>query len=143
MSKTPEYRRWKAMIKRCHRPTASDYSRYGGRGITVCDRWRNSFLAFLEDVGPLPSPKHSIDRADGSRGYEPGNCRWATPTEQARNTSRNRVITWRGEARPLSEWCELLDLPYGVIFSRIHACGWPVEEALARPVGQGRAQCGA
>lgn len=79
------YNSWIAMRVRCTDPTADSYADYGGRGITVCERWLNSFEAFLEDMGERP-PGTSIDRLDGSRGYEPGNCRWATAVEQNRNT---------------------------------------------------------
>lgn len=81
----PEYRVWAQMKDRCHNEKCKSYFRYGGRGITVCDRWRDSYAAFLADMGRRPSPKHSIDRIDNERGYEPENCRWATSTEQMRN----------------------------------------------------------
>lgn len=85
MSNTPEHRVWRGMQERCYNARRQDWPDYGGRGITVCDRWRDSFETFLADMGPRPSPKHSVDRIDNAKGYEPGNCRWATATEQARN----------------------------------------------------------
>jgi hypothetical protein len=81
----PEYRSWEAMKRRCLVEKDSNYEKYGGRGITVCDRWLNSFEAFYEDMGPKPSPDHSIDRKDNDGNYEPSNCRWATAEEQAGN----------------------------------------------------------
>ena len=84
-TKTREYRSWAGMINRCENPNIPDYKRYGGRGISVCERWRSSFEAFFEDMGPRPSPSHSIDRVDNGGNYEPSNCRWATPKEQAAN----------------------------------------------------------
>lgn len=79
---TPEYRAWADAKYRCFNPNAADYYKYGGRGITMCDEWRNDFDAFLEHIGPRPSAKHSLDRVDNERGYEPGNVRWATKSQQ-------------------------------------------------------------
>lgn len=82
---TPEFRSWRAMIRRCEDPSVNGYKRYGGAGIKVCDRWRASFADFLADMGKKPSPKHTIDRKNGADGYHPGNCKWSTPKEQAAN----------------------------------------------------------
>ncbi len=84
MHLTPEYRRWVYMKHRCRKNP-----KYVNQGITVCDRWERDFTAFYTDMGPLPSPKHSIDRIDGTKGYEPGNCRWATYFEQSQNLKSN------------------------------------------------------
>lgn len=83
--KTPEHTTWLNIIQRCTNQRRADYARYGGRGIGVCERWRASFAAFLEDMGPRPSNDHSIERKDNSVGYEPGNCVWATQSEQLAN----------------------------------------------------------
>lgn len=89
---TPLHAAWQSMIKRCTNPKRSDYRLYGGRGIKVCQRWRESFEAFAADMGEKPSLKHSLDRIDSNRDYEPGNCRWATAREQQRNKRTSRPV---------------------------------------------------
>ena len=83
--KSSEYRSWTMMINRCVNPNATQYRYYGGRGVSVCDRWRDSFEAFLADMGVKPTPQHSIDRINPHGDYEPDNCRWATRLEQRHN----------------------------------------------------------
>lgn len=108
-----EYSTWTDMKTRCFNPNSTAYRNYGGRGITVCERWKNSFDAFLEDMGRKPSKSYSIDRIDNNGNYEPGNCRWATDSEQARNR-RNfskvagvKLVTVNGESKTVAEWCEI------------------------------------
>lgn len=119
LSKRPEYRVWQSMKRRCHAPTARDYADYGARGVTVCQQWRNSFEQFWQDMGPRPTPKHSLDRKDANGDYCPANCRWATSTEQARNKRTTRTIELRGERRPLKEWCEILGINYYTAHKRL------------------------
>lgn len=85
VTKHPLHDTWHSMKKRCYTPGHGSYAYYGGRGITVCERWRESFSAFLEDVGPRPTPNHSLDRIDNNGNYEPSNVRWATASEQMAN----------------------------------------------------------
>lgn len=91
------------MKQRCHNPKNSKYALYGGKGIEVCERWRGSFVAFLEDMGEKPSPKHSIDRIDGKGNYTPENCRWATIDQQNRNLSRNHWVEYQGERMVITD----------------------------------------
>jgi hypothetical protein len=94
-----EYMAWYNMIRRCCNPRHQDFARYGGRGIRVCERWRHDFMVFLSDMGPRPSRAHSIDRCDNDGGYEPANCRWATPSQQRRNRGRVRRAAGAGRCR--------------------------------------------
>lgn len=133
MSNSRERTAWKSMRNRCYRSQTNDYERYGGRGITVCDRWRDSFQNFYDDMGPIPSPEHSLDRIDNDGPYSPENCRWASPEEQARNKSTTRWLEFRGERRRLMEWAELLGIPENVIYKRLNVRGWSVDRALSTP----------
>lgn len=127
---TKEYLTWSGMRRRCTCKTSQDYDRYGGRGISVCDRWLNSFQNFFDDMGFAPSPKHSIDRINNDGNYEPGNCRWATPKEQGRNTRKNRFITFNGKTQTVSAWEEDTGIKGSLIVTRIDALQWSVEKAL-------------
>jgi hypothetical protein len=129
-SLTREHLIWKGMIQRCCNPKNPGYPRYGGRGIGVCERWRNSFQDFFADVGEAPSAKHSLDRfPDNDGDYELGNVRWATQEQQTRNTRRNHWLTLRGETLTITDWSRRLGLTNGALIRRIKA-GWPVERVL-------------
>jgi len=132
----PEYRVWCAMRSRCRNPNAPGYKYYGGRGITVCDRW-DSFAAFVEDVGPRPSMAHTIDRfPDKDGNYEPGNVRWATWLEQGNNQGRNRTVTIDGVSHTLAAWSRISGVDESTIKSRLNRGVDPVAAvcAPARPV---------
>lgn len=132
VKETTEYVIWKTMRARCNNPKNRGYVRYGGRGIRVCSEW-DSFETFLADVGRRPSPEHSIDRIDNDGHYEPGNVRWATREEQAKNTCRNRRIAFDGKLLMLKEWAEVTGIGRTTILERLKA-GWTVERALTEPV---------
>lgn len=112
MYQTDEHRAWRHMKNRCFNPNDRVYVNYGGRGITVCDRWKDSFENFYADMGNRPSKLHSIDRIDVNGNYEPANCRWATIKEQARNKRGTFYAEYNGERLPLKTWCERLNLDY-------------------------------
>lgn len=138
-TRTVEYTAWAAMIQRCYNPKRFNYERYGGIGVTVCQRWRDSFLAFLTDVGRKPSKQHTLDRFPDRQGnYEPGNVRWATPKEQARNTRRNVMLVIDGVEKPLPEWAEEYHLKPTLVSQRIHVLGWSAMKALSTPAVMGQ-----
>lgn len=128
-SMTVEYRCWLSMRSRCLNPRHKDWLRYGGVGITIASRW-DSFKLFLDDLGPRPSLAHSLDRIDGSRGYEPGNVRWATKKEQAQNSANAHFIEWDGKKMTVGDWARHLGMPASTLSARLQR-GWPIERALA------------
>ena len=130
-SRSPLYQIWRTMIARCELPSQDSYKYYGGRGISVCPRWRASFEAFAEDMGPRPDG-FSLNRIDNDGNYEPGNVEWADKVTQANNTRWNRMVTLRGETMTMAQWARSADLPYDLVAGRIF-CGWSEEEALTTP----------
>jgi hypothetical protein len=120
MKKHELYCTWAAMKQRCHNPNDASYPRYGARGVFVCDEWRHSFSRFLADMGERPAGL-TLDRKDSTGPYSPDNCRWATYTEQARNTRRNHLHTIDGVTRCLTEWCEVLGEPWTTVKKRVAA----------------------
>lgn len=127
---TLTYEIWKTMRQRCVNPRNRKFWLYGGRDITVCDRWLKSFANFLNDMGECPSG-YSIDRVDNDGNYEPANCRWATRKQQARNTRLNRMITFGGHTRCLTEWAEIIGIAQATLRYRLKH--WPIEDALTAP----------
>ncbi len=133
LSKTVEYHVWRGMIQRCTDPNTDCYDRYGGRGITVCARWRKSFEAFLGDMGKRPSSAHSVERIDNAGGYEPSNCRWATDTEQSNNRRSNHILTHRGvtgSMKTIWKRFAVAELAYGTFAARVRD-GWDLTRALS------------
>jgi len=130
---TPEYKTWSGMRRRCNCPHDSGFKNYGGRGIKVCERW-SKFENFIADMGPRPSPDHSIDRIDNNGNYEPSNCRWATLAVQNSNTRANRLITVGAETLTITQWARRVGLARNTIRNRL-ARGWAIEKALnSRPL---------
>ncbi len=134
MSGTPEYNIWNGMKQRCSNENDPNYRRYGGRGISVCERWlgEQGFVNFLADMGPRPSDEHSVDREDNDGNYEPSNCYWATDTEQANNKSSNRKMTYNGETLNQAEWCRRTGIHQATMNNRLKS-GWTDEEAIGTP----------
>lgn len=128
---TPEYNSWATMRQRCLNEQNTSFRHYGSRKIGICERW-NDFSAFLEDVGPKPSPSHSLDRIDPNGNYEPGNVRWATKKEQARNRRNVRVVEAFGERAPLPYFVERAVVSQQAVHQRL-AKGWSVEAAISTP----------
>lgn len=132
MSRTPEYGIWKGIINRCYNKNEKAYPNYGGRGIEMCNEWRQSFMAFYEHIGERPSQDYTVDRIDNDGNYEPGNVRWATRKTQSRNTRRNRMIDVNGVMKSLVEWCEHYGVKPSMVCDRLSA-GWCVKDALTKP----------
>ncbi len=125
---TRTYRCWGAMVKRCRNPNDISYRRYGGRGITVCERWLR-FENFLADMGKCPDG-HSIERKDNSGDYGPGNCKWATASEQANNRRSSRFVTFEGVTLTVVQWAERTGIKTSTLFYRLNM-GWDVSRALS------------
>lgn len=128
---TREYVIWARLKQRTTNPDCSDYKDYGARGITLDTRWY-AFEAFLADMGKAPSKTHSIDRRDNDKGYNKENCYWATPAQQARNKRTTYYVEYKGETKPLVDWCEILNLPYIKTWKRLKTLGWSVEKAFTQ-----------
>lgn len=132
VGRTPEYRAWINMKSRCLTPSATGWKNYGGRGITVCARWVDDFAAFYADMGPRPSPRHSVERDDVNGPYDHANCRWATVEEQARNKRSNHMV---GDSI-LVDAIKASSLKTSTVATRISR-GWPDEAALSRGLQKG------
>lgn len=131
LSRLPAYKRWAIMISRCYSPGDISFPRYGGRGITVCERWRHSVENFYADMGD-PPPETSLERIDNDAPYSPENCCWALRGQQARNRRSNHVLTYNDETHTIIEWAESMQLRPSCLYQRIRA-GWSIERALTTP----------
>lgn len=133
LSRTRLYRIWNGMVRRCHNPKAQHYEYYGGRGITVCPEWRDSFETFREwALANGYREDLSIDRENNDGPYSPDNCRWATDLEQANNMSSNTIITYNGKAQNLKQWASELGISYTALICRFDR-GWSIDKAFSTP----------
>lgn len=135
---TPEFWAWARMWARCGNPHFRGYHNYGGRGIRVCTRWE-VFANFFADMGPRPSPRHSLDRRDNNGHYTPSNCRWATKREQLSNRRISRYLTFGGETHLMKDWAVLIGIEYKTLWARVRN-GWSVSDALITPRYASRAR---
>lgn len=138
--KSPTYSSWDCMIQRCTNKNNIKYKDYGGRGITVCDRWNTkkggSFENFLEDMGEKPI-EHELDRVDNNKltnSYSLENCRWISRKQQMRNTRSNHLITYDNKTQCLSAWAEEYGMSFDRLWHRLYTSNWPIEKALLTPV---------
>lgn len=130
MSGSLEYRTWQDMRERCENPNDGKHKHYGGRGITVCDRWQ-TFEYFYADMGDKPAGL-TIDRINNDGDYTPENCKWSTRKQQQRNKRNNRLLTMNEQTLCIAEWAEKTGLGYYAIYHRLER-GWPIEKALTQP----------
>lgn len=128
-----EYNSWAHAKQRCTNPKNAKFADYGGRGITMCQEWLESFETFLRDMGPCP-PGHTIDRIDNDGPYVVTNCRWAPPSVQANNKGSNHILNFRGESHTMAEWARLTGLAQRLIRDRVSKLGWDPERALTEPI---------
>lgn len=133
-SHTLAYSSWEHMIARCYDPKNKYYHNYGGRGITVCERWKNSFANFYEDMGECPSKDHSLDRLDNDGTYCKENCKWSTRQEQGRNKRDNHLVTYKGETLTITEIAEKYGIDKRNLYSRINKLGWSINKTIETPI---------
>lgn len=133
LSQSKTYSIWSGMQQRCFNKKRSNYKRYGGRGITVCERWR-LFENFLSDMGPCPTSQHTLERKENDGNYAPGNCIWATRNQQCRNTRRNISLEIRGETKCITDWAALYGVSPFTVYNRVRN-GWDLNETILRKPG--------
>jgi hypothetical protein len=129
-SDSPEYNIWQLMKNRCLNPKDKSFEHYGGRGITVCDRWLESFENFYVDMGQRPSPNHTLDRIEVNGPYSPNNCQWASQEQQANNTTRNVFISHLNKTQTLAQWSVELEINYKTLNNRYNR-GWSIERLFS------------
>lgn len=129
-----EYKTWKRIKTRCYSVNNPDYPAWGGRGIYVCDEWKDDFSQFYSDMGDRPAGDYKIERIDNDGPYAPWNCKWATQIEQSNNGRHNHKITFNGITMNLSEWADSIGISRTLLQARLSRLGWSIEEALTIPV---------
>jgi hypothetical protein len=130
---TSDYDIWCHIKARCFNKNEKSYKHYGGRGITMCDEWKNDFYAFYSYMGARPSNIHTVDRINTNGNYEPGNCRWATQKEQQNNRRNNHIIEYDGVSLTISQWSEKINIKQPTIRRRLKM-NWSAEKTLLTPL---------
>lgn len=129
------YNVWLNIKSRCLHPNSTSYTRYGAKGITICERWEKSYEAFISDMGERPSVHHSIDRYPNKNGnYEPNNCRWATPIEQSNNKNKTIMVSYMGTIVSLANLCRQYNINYKSAHLRFHKFKWNMEDVIKRGI---------
>lgn len=137
MTHSAEFAIWTGAKQRCRDKNSKDYANYGARGITVCDEWQHDFRAFLRDMGPRPSARHSLDRIDNNGPYSKANCRWSTRHQQSNNRRNTRFLTLGNRTQSVSDWCKETGIAHGTLWKRLEA-GWPIDRVLTATIRQGK-----
>lgn len=132
MTNTPEFETWHSMLSRCRLPSVPNFHRYGGRGITVCERWQDSFENFYADMGDRPTSKHSIERRDNDGDYTPENCYWGTEEEQQNNKSGTKRVVYQGESLSIAQWSRKLGINRHTLYNRLKS-DWPLNKLFLSP----------
>lgn len=130
-SKDDLFRIWKAVLRRCYSPKDKCYHDYGGRGICVCEEWKSDYFAFKRWAESSGYKNNlSIERIDNDGNYEPSNCRWATPKEQANNRRSNHLVNGFGETKNIGQWAEALNVPYNNLYNNLQRHDWSLEKVV-------------
>ena len=132
MCYSPTHNSWSAMLQRCYNEKVIGYPNYGGRGVEVCDDWKD-FNSFLRDMGERPSKAYSLDRIDNNGNYEPSNCRWATSKEQCNNRRSQSYVTFNGRKQTVAQWAVELGMQDATLRHRLYR-GWSIQQALTQKV---------
>lgn len=133
MSQTSIWQIWRGVKRRCLDPRVKGYKNYGGRGVKICSRWRESFENFYADMGDRPSRRHSLERRNNDGDYTPENCYWATDIEQHNNTRRSRFLEFQGKKQTITQWARELDINVATLYNRVKR-GWNTTRILTAPV---------